>query len=368
MNDNFRNSSLWGQRTWTYTARFKAPDNLLAPTGQSATSVLLVFDGVKMGARVVLNGAPLGTVEDQFLRYTFEVSSALGAENTLEVIFDQDIDVKGRFMACSGGWDWAPYTTTYNCLGTKVFTLGLWKDVYLVPIAPGTAALLHVVPHIRYTGPYPTTPLTQATASPFALNVTLFTWAPTPVSVLPRVVGAWAPGTSVQGAPRLVPAGEGRVGVSLTATNVALWWPNGLGAQPLYDLNATLSFPGAEGAAAVSALRRVGFRYAVLVTGNDTDPAYVEAAAHQDGSAPKGGMTTFIFRVNGVPVFAKGANMVPMEELEGRASAAALYYLVESAARAGFTILRNWGGGIFQYDAWYDALDEFGILCYQDLM
>ena len=60
--------------------------------------------------------------------------------------------------------------------------------------------------------------------------------------------------------------------------------------------------------------------------------------------------------------------MVPMEELEGRSSADALRYLVMNAATAGFTILRNWGGGIFQYDAWYDALDEFGILCYQDLM
>lgn len=60
--------------------------------------------------------------------------------------------------------------------------------------------------------------------------------------------------------------------------------------------------------------------------------------------------------------------MVPMEELEGRSNADALRYLVVNAATAGFTILRNWGGGIFQYDAWYDALDEFGILCYQDLM
>jgi hypothetical protein len=57
-----------------------------------------------------------------------------------------------------------------------------------------------------------------------------------------------------------------------------------------------------------------------------------------------------------------------MEELEGRSNADALRYLVVNAASAGFTILRNWGGGIFQYDAWYDALDELGILCYQDLM
>ena len=52
--------------------------------------------------------------------------------------------------------------------------------------------------------------------------------------------------------------------------------------------------------------------------------------------------------------------MIPMEELEGRMRADALKTLVKSAADAGFNILRNWGGGIFYPDAWYDACDEFG--------
>ena len=60
--------------------------------------------------------------------------------------------------------------------------------------------------------------------------------------------------------------------------------------------------------------------------------AGISQAAAQDGSSPKGGMTTFIFRVNGAPVFAKGANLVPMEELEGRSNADALRYLVMNAA------------------------------------
>jgi hypothetical protein len=62
-----------------------------------------------MGARVFLNNQLLGTVSDQFLRYSFSAKSALkaaGQSNQLAVEFDESIEVDGRFMACSGGWDW----------------------------------------------------------------------------------------------------------------------------------------------------------------------------------------------------------------------------------------------------------------------
>ena len=78
-------------------------------------------------------------------------------------------------------------------------------------------------------------------------------------------------------------------------------------------------------------------------------------------------MTTFIFRVNGAPMFAKGANMVPMEELEGRMSGEAHRILVKSSADAGMNTLRVWGGGIFYPTAFYDACDEYGVLVYHDM-
>jgi hypothetical protein len=62
-----------------------------------------------MGARVFLNNQLLGTVSDQFLRYSFSAKSALkaaGQSNQVAIEFDESIEVDGRFMACSGGWDW----------------------------------------------------------------------------------------------------------------------------------------------------------------------------------------------------------------------------------------------------------------------
>ena len=276
-------------------------------------------------------------------------------------------------MACSGGWDWAPYATTYDRWGAKVFSLGVWKDVYLVSVAPAAAAISHVVPAVTYTGAYPVEPLTDDTAAPFLVDLIVHTRAQRSTKATLTATGEWDPTHPVT-ATVAVPAGEGSVGIKLTAHGVKLWWPNGHGKQPLYNVSVSLTFPTAAttattaGTEVVAATRRIGFRYAVLVTGNDTDPAYVAAAATTDGSSVRGMMNTFFFRVNGAAVYAKGANMVPMEEMEGRADADALRYLVQNAASAGFTILRNWGGGIFQYDAWYDALDELGIMCYQDLM
>jgi beta-galactosidase/beta-glucuronidase len=56
--------------------------------------------------------------------------------------------------------------------------------------------------------------------------------------------------------------------------------------------------------------------------------------------------------------------MIPMEEMEGRSSDEAHRRLVQSAVEGGFNTFRLWGGGIFQWDAWYDACDELGMLIY----
>ena len=115
------------------------------------------------------------------------------------------------------------------------------------------------------------------------------------------------------------------------------------------------------GGAPIADSRAVGFRVLSLVTANDTDPAPL---AGVDGS----GDFTMRFKVNGADIWARGANMIPMEEMEGRSSAAAHARLVASAVEGGFNIFRMWGGGIFQWNAFYEACDASGILIYHDVM
>jgi beta-mannosidase len=191
----------------------------------------------------------------------------------------------------------------------KVFSLGVWKDVYLVPVAPTTTAITHVVPTVSYTGDYPVEPLTDDTAAPFHVDVTVHTRSLKATKATLTATGGWDASNPIS-SPVTIPEGDATVSINLTAHGVKLWWPNGFGEQPLYNLSVSLAFDtaaspadNADTASAhhVTAMRRVGFRYAVLVTGNDTDPEYVKAAATQEGS----GAMTFIFRVNGAPVFAK---------------------------------------------------------------
>jgi beta-galactosidase/beta-glucuronidase len=141
------------------------------------------------------------------------------------------------------------------------------------------------------------------------------------------------------------------------AKDIELWWPNGLGDHPLYEVKATTS-------SGISTSRHVGFRHFAIVTGNETDPSYVSNSTNQSGTSDFG----MHFRVNGASVFSRGANMIPMEELEGRSLAEAHRRLVYSASDAGFNTFRIWGGGIFLPNAFYDACDEKGIMLYHDMM
>ena len=75
-----------------------------------------------------------------------------------------------------------------------------------------------------------------------------------------------------------------------------------------------------------------------------------------------------MFRVNGAPIFSRGANQIPMEELEGWSSAAAHEAVVQAAAAANMNMLRVWGGGVYLPQIWYDTCDKLGILVFHDMM
>jgi hypothetical protein len=140
-----------------------------------ADDVLLVFDGIKMGATVSLGGKKLGVATDQFLRYNYSVGDILrtmgsSAAPQLEVKFNEGVSTDGRFMACTGGWDWGPYSNTYE--GTDhTFSYGIWKRVYLVKVAAAAPAISHVSPYVFYNGGHATKALVDGQHDGFTLSV-----------------------------------------------------------------------------------------------------------------------------------------------------------------------------------------------------
>lgn len=125
------------------------------------------------------------------------------------------------------------------------------------------------------------------------------------------------------------------------------WYPNGYGAQPLYRFEAEVL---ANGRVIDRAARRTGLRSVELRREND---------AHGRG---------FEFVVNGIPVFAKGANSIPFDMFAPRPSDARIRSILQSAHDANMNMLRSWGGGYYERDAFFDAADELGLMVWQDFM
>jgi len=121
-----------------------------------------------------------------------------------------------------------------------------------------------------------------------------------------------------------------------------LWWPNGYGEQPLYELVVTLD--GQE------VRKRLGLRTLELLN-------------REDGRG-----LSMVFRVNGVDVFCKGANWIPCDSLPQRQTPQHMERLLESAADAHMNMLRVWGGGQYESDRFYDICDRLGLLVWQDMM
>ena len=428
--DPYRDDSLWQQqdlwlgpqpnttrggpcqkaqtRIWTYSTTMTL--------NRTDCDWYLVVESLQMGATVRWNGVFVDNVTDQFLRYSWPVSAVQGP-NHLSISFDPSIETNGRFMACSGGWDWAPYTLACDEQGRRIFSRGIVAPLYLMAV--DQVALTHVVPKIYYrenvTGSSDSQQKYPKNASYFPIphdggyfivNVEvhlMHTNAAEPKGNYDIVVMADF-ATKLQSkeivAPSWNPSEDPSSDVERTSivtfqmvahrNEIDLWWPNGMGAQPLYHIQVALRKKSQRDDGLILQNRkladattdfkildttgpwmtkRIGFRTSAIVTINES------ATDNSDSNDDDGtGMHGMYLRINGAFVMARGANIIPADQLEGRYSFEShtndITYrtIVESAAAARMNIIRVWGGGKVLPQAFYDACDEYGILVYQDQM
>ena len=137
--------------------------------------------------------------------------------------------------------------------------------------------------------------------------------------------------------------------VTFAIQNPQLWYPVRYGKQPLYTITATLLDGDKE---ADSLYKRIGLRKAELV---------------QDPLKDQPG-TSFFFRVNNVPVFCGGSDWIPADNFIPRITKQKYYDWVKLIADGNQFMVRVWGGGIFEEQAFYDACDELGVLVWHDFM
>lgn len=138
------------------------------------------------------------------------------------------------------------------------------------------------------------------------------------------------------------------VSITMEIENPKLWWPHGFGAQPLYTVSVfALDMNGNQWD---SKSYRIGLR--TMTVSQEKDEFGKE----------------FCFKVNGVKIFAMGANYIPEDTIYSFITKEKIEYLLKSAIKCNFNTLRIWGGGYYPSDTFYDLCDEYGIIVWQDLM
>ena len=130
--------------------------------------------------------------------------------------------------------------------------------------------------------------------------------------------------------------------------NAQLWWPNGYGSQPLYDVEVEASCNGATE-------HWHKMRYGIRTISIDT-------------SVISGEDRKFEFLVNGKKVFCKGGNWIPNDFIYARVTDEKYRVLIDEAIEANFNMLRIWGGGLYERDLFYELCDEKGIMLWHDFM
>lgn len=336
--DNENRLQWIGEVDWVYESSFSVSAALL-----KKERVLLRCEGLDTLARVRVNGKDVGTADNMFRIWEFDVREALKTgKNRISVTFasadayiarkHQELDLRSghstdsrghlRKQPCNFGWDW----------GIRVVTCGIWRPIALV--AFDTARLSDVR-------------IAQDHSRKGEVGLTVDTGAErTGRSRLTAKV-------TVQLGGQTVAAGEAAFGSKrnaqeLLVENPQLWWPNNLGDQPLYTV--TVELYDAAGVLLDTWSKRIGLRTLKLGLHGD---AWGES---------------FQFEVNGVPFFAKGANWVPADAFLSRNTPERYRERVQAAADVNMNMLRVWGGGIYEDEAFYDACDELGICVWQDFM
>lgn len=325
---------------WRYFRTFSVPE------GFPRQQVMVQFDGLDTFATIVLNGKVVGKTDNMFIPHEFEISKWLrDGVNTLEVRFAPAVasvkekpcskqfavfDASGartyiRRVQCTFGWDWV----------NRFVTAGIWRSCRIVSYPAARIEDVFVW----------TKSLTKELAE---VNIEVVCDSRTnrvdtlDVKVVdPEDKTVWT---------KQIPA---RKGINKLAAQISAprwWWPNGSGEQPLYRVVAALT--DAAGAVLVCKESETGLR-----------TVSIEELPDADG---KGKSFTLI--VNGTRIFAKGGNWVPADPFPGRVTPERYARLLGQARDAGLNMVRSWGGGIYEPEAFWKVANRMGIMVCQDFL
>lgn len=321
---------------WVYRKTFVMPAAMLG-----SHKIILVAEGLDTYASIRCNGREVGHTENMFVSHRFDVTDRVHAgKNEIEVRFDsatfrarREEEKYGRLEVSHGhhrvyvrkaqysfGWDWGP----------TLATCGIWRPISLQAYSFGRMS----EPAIR---------VLKVGKKGAVVEVS--------VGIERLRAGALRLNTAIVGGSTVIEDGRAcsgrKVRFRLLIKEPRLWWPNGSGDQPMYAAYFSLRRNGEE-------IDRLSLSFALRT---------VRLIQKKDANG-----ASFVFEVNGVQIYCKGADWIPADNFIPRISDATYAGLLRMARTAHMNMLRVWGGGIYEEDIFYDLCDRLGLMVWQDFM
>jgi beta-mannosidase len=344
----------WVSNTdWEYRKTITTDQNLL-----KHNNIELVFEGLNTLADVYLDGKLLFKADNMFREWRVNIKPYLKAgNNVVSVVFhqikpevarldklhpdeDNGLDttnamikafVQGlkqgsyiRKAAYEKGWDWGP----------NMITCGIWRPAYIETWDNEKISDFGIIQ----------SDVSQQAAH---INASIQVLSMVKTTATLKLEYSFSGQKTELSYPVTLHEGKNELSYPFNITDPKLWYPHGYGAQNLYDFKATLL---TNGKIADQASTRSGLRSVKLNT-------------EQDSSGRK-----FEFIVNGIPVFAKGANIIPFDHFPTRVTKEKYRHFLGAAVNANMNMVRLWGGGYYETQEFYNTCDELGIMVWQDFM
>lgn len=321
---------------WMYRRKFRVPGDLF---GEEV--VYLLAEGLDTYAQIRLNGKVVAKAANMFVPHEFEVKKYLRiGQNQIEILFDSPairskaiernhgkLEVSSeshrvyvRKAQYSFGWDWGP----------KLTTSGIWRDISLRAFSHG-----------RLKDPFIKVISLDKKQAIVGVSVDVERYSEAPVVLRTFIAGGHC---SLE---HEVQVRTSRVRFQVRIPFPELWWPNGYGGQPLYTALFSLMSGGKD-------LHQSEIQFALRT---------VRLLQEEDNEGK-----SFVFEINGVKIYCKGTDWIPCDIFIPRIPGSTYETLLQLAKDAHMNMIRVWGGGIYEQDAFYELCDKFGLMVWQDFM
>ncbi|KAF8474183.1 beta-mannosidase [Kalaharituber pfeilii] len=335
-----------GEEAWIYRTTFATPKL----SGEPGEKIVLAFDGLDTYATVVLNGKEILKTENMFIPERVDVTGVVEKEGgRIAYLKGKKIEEEypNHHWGCWNGdrsrlavrkaqyhygWDWGP--TLLTCGPWRPISLETYvsriSDLYFHTEVPESLTTATIAAHAEIDHPSPNAQVR------FELSL------------------AGDDGAKVFAEAYATANEAGVASYTFTQEGLKLWYPHGYGEQPLYTITATLVEGGESGNPVVldKASKRFGVRRARVVQRPLKD---------QPG-------TTFFFEINNMPIFCGGGNWIPADNFIPRIEEERYRNWLKLMVAGNQTMVRVWGGGIYEEEVFYNTCDELGLLVWQDFL